>query len=228
VLLLAVPDPRPAHEVSVPGTWGTVLADRQYRLLVATQLGYSLAMMVLNFAIPVYAVTVLGLPGWITGAVFVINTVMIGFGQGLVVLAMTGRVRWRILVLCQLVFAASWLLFLIAGEVSAVAAVALVLVGSVVYTGGELLGGPVLGALSAEAAPAYLRGRYLSLIQLAWNLAGTVSPVAMAWLLDRGTTPLWWVMFAVSGMSVVTALVLGRRMPKAALRVTNRAEATTV
>ena len=42
------------------------------------------SMMVLNFALPVYAITVLGLPGWVTGAVFTINTIMVGFGQGLV------------------------------------------------------------------------------------------------------------------------------------------------
>ena len=55
----------------------------------------------------------------------------------------------------------------------------MVLVGSAVYTLGELLGGPVLAALAAEAAPDHLRGRYLSLIQLAWNLTGTIAPVAV-------------------------------------------------
>lgn len=45
---------------------------------------------------PVHATTVLGLPGWVTGAVFTINMVMVGFGQGLVVRAMTGAVRWHV------------------------------------------------------------------------------------------------------------------------------------
>ncbi len=79
---------RPPRRRRAPGA--TVLRDRPYRLLVVPQLGYSTAMMVLNFALPVYAVTVLGLPGWVTGAVFTINCVMVGFGQGLVVSAMTG------------------------------------------------------------------------------------------------------------------------------------------
>ena len=110
-----MPETRPGHQrgdTAGPGGW--CLRDSRYRLLVGAQVGYSLAMMVLNFALPVYAVTVLGLPGWVTGAVFVINTVLIGLGQGLVVLALTGRLRWRILVLTQVVFAASWVLLLAA------------------------------------------------------------------------------------------------------------------
>ncbi|MFN8194953.1 MAG: MFS transporter [Nocardioidaceae bacterium] len=224
LLLLAVPETRPAHAPALPGTWGTVLRDHRYRLLVGTQLGYSIAMMVLNFAIPVYAVTMLGLPGWLTGAVFTINTVMIGFGQGLVVTGMTGRLRWRILVVTQLVFGASFLVLWVAGELSEPLAITLILVGSVVYTGGELLGGPVLGALSAEAAPAELRGRYLALIQLAWNVASTVAPVSFAWLLARGVADLWVALLVVSAVSVAAAVRLGRTMPHAALPVTNRVE----
>ena len=151
VLLLAVPRVPPGHAAGAPGTWGTVLADGPYRMLVLTQLAYSLALMVLNFALPVYAVTVLGLPGWTTGAVFVVNTIMVGLGQGLVVTALAGRMRWRILVLTQVVFAGSWLLFLAAGGLPVGAAVAVILVGAVVFTGGALLGGPVLAALAAAA-----------------------------------------------------------------------------
>jgi MFS family permease len=100
-LLLAVPPtPRTGHRPP-EGAWGTVLRDRPYRLLWATQLTFSTAMMVLNFAMPVYAVTVLGLGGWVTGAVFTINTVMVGFGQGLVVRGMTGHVRWRVLLIAR-------------------------------------------------------------------------------------------------------------------------------
>jgi MFS family permease len=224
LLLLAVPETRPAHAPAQAGSWRMVLVDRAYRLVVLTQLGYSLAMMVLNFALPVYVVTVLGLPGWLTGAVFTINTVMVGFGQGLVVRRLTGRLRWRILVATQLVFAASWVLLLGASALPVWPAVALILVATVVYTGGELLGGPVLGALSAEAAAAHLRGRYLSLIQLAWNIAGAIAPIGFAWLLERGPVPLWPVMLVVSLLSIAATLRMAVALPQAALPVTNRPE----
>ncbi|NHC22563.1 MFS transporter [Nocardioides sp. IC4_145] len=222
VLLLAVPAPARTRHRALAGSWSTVLRDRPYWLLWTVQLGYCVAMMVLNVAIPVYATTVLDLPGWVTGAVFTLNTVMVGLGQGLVVRAMTGARRWRVLVLANVVFAGSFVVLLGAGRTGVVLGVVVVLVGTVVYTAGELLGGPVLGALSAEAAPEHLRGRYLSLIQLAWNLASTVAPVTFAWLLDRGSSPLWLVLAAVSLVAAALAARLGRVLPAAADRVTNR------
>ena len=223
-LLLAVPPaPRTAHR-STPGAWGVVLRDRPYRLLWAAQLTFSTSMMVLNFAMPVYATTVLHLPGWVTGAVFTINTVMVGFGQGLAVRAMTGAVRWRVLLLTNAVFAASFLLMLGASWLSVALATVVLLVGSVVYTVGEVLGGPVHGALSAEAAPEHLRGRYLSLIQLAWNIAGTIAPVAFAWLLAEGPGPIWVGLLGVSLVGGLLAARLGGALPQAAQRVTNRPE----
>jgi len=99
--------------------------------------------------------------------------------------------------------------------------VVVVLVGSAVYTLGELFGGPVTAALAAEAAPEQLRGRYLSLIQLAWNVASTIAPVAFAWLLDRGETPLWLVLLALALAGVAVSALLGRVMPLADAPVTN-------
>jgi MFS family permease len=224
VLLLAVPPMAPSGHRSPEGAWRTVLRDRPYRLLWLVQFCYSTAGMVLNFAMPIYAVTVLGLPGWVTGAVFTINTVMVGFGQGLVVRGMTGHRRWRVLVLTNLVYAASFVVMLGASALSVVLATGVVLVGSIVYTVGELLGGPVLGALGAEAAPEHLRGRYLSLMQLAWTISGAIAPVAFAWLLDRGSAPTWIAVGALSLVGALLAARLGAVMPQAAERVTNRAE----
>ncbi len=223
-LLLAVPETvTNAHE-TMPGTWGTVLRDRPYRLLVVAQVGFSLPMMLLNFAFPVYAITVLGLPGWVMGAVFTLNCILVGLGQGLVVNALTGRIRYRVLLLTQVVFAASYLVFLAGSTLPMVAASLVLVLGGVVYTLAELMGGPVLGALSAEAAPDHLRGRYLSLIQLAWNISSTVAPVLFAWLLDRGAAPVWAVMLGLAAVSAVVASRLGTVLPDAGRPVTNRPE----
>ena len=223
-LLIAVPDARPGGRASLPGSWSTVLADRPYRLLMVAQVGYSLPMMILNFALPVYMVTVLGLPGWSTGVVFTINCLMIGFGQGLVVNAMTGHLRYRLLLMTQAAFAASYVVFLGGSVLSVWVGTAVMVVGGVVYTLAELTGGPVLAALSAEAAPEHLRGRYLSLIQLAWNVSSTIAPVTFAWLLERGPEPLWIVMLALTVLFALVSLRLGSVLPQAAERVTNRAD----
>lgn len=223
VLLLAVPaTERIGHERQA-GSWLTVLRDGPYRVLWLAQLTFSTAMMVLNFALPVYATTVLGLPGWVTGGVFTINTIMVGLGQGMAVRAMTGRIRWRIMLLSNLFFAASYFVLLGATVVGITVGVVVVLSGSVIYTLGELAGGPVTSALAAEAAPEHLRGRYLSLIQLAWNVSSTVTPLAFAWLLARGDQPIWYVMLGLALAGVAIAVWLGRVMPLADAPVTNAA-----
>ena len=81
----------------------------------------------------------------------------------------------------------------------------------------------MLSATAAEAAPDHLRGRYLSMTQLAWNLSSTVTPVGFAWLLDRGPEPIWYVMLVVSGVFALVSWRLGSVLPQAAERVTNRA-----
>jgi MFS family permease len=223
VLLLAVPAIHRTHHERQPGSWATVLRDRPYRVLWFAQLAYSTSMMVLNFAMPVYATTVLGLPGWVTGAVFTINTIMVGVGQGLAVRAMTGRIRWRLLVLANLYFAVSYVVLLGANAVGVTVGVAIVLAATVIYTLGELTAGPVTSALAAEAAPEHLRGRYLSMIQLAWNVSSTIAPVAFAWLLDRGATPLWLALLALTAFGAAVSALLGRVMPLADAPVTNAA-----
>ena len=222
-LLLAVPDHRPPRGATpdpTAGGWATVVRDRPYRMLATVQLVYSLAMMVLNVALPVYATEVLGLPGWVTGAVFTLNTLMVGLGQGLVVRRLAGRVRWRVLVATKVVFATSFLVLLAAAAVPPVVAVAVVLVGSAVFTTAELLGGPVLGALATDAAPDGLRGRYLSVVQLAWAVAGTVAPFSFAWLLDRGPSAIWLALTALVLLGAVLARLLGTVMAEADRRVT--------
>ena len=224
MLLLDLPRTERAVHEEGTGSWMTVLRDRPYLVFWVLQLGFACSMMVLNFAFPVYAVTVLGLPGWVTGAVFTINTVMVGFGQGLVVRACTGRIRWRVMVGAQAFFAASYVVMLGAGRVGIVAGTVVMLLGAVVYSMGELVGGPVHASVAAESAPDHLRGRYLALVQLSWSVAGTIAPVAYLWLLDRGRSPLWLVMLVVTALAVALSAVVGRIVPRAGQAITNEAE----
>jgi hypothetical protein len=181
----------------------------------------------LNVAIPVYVVEMLGLPGWVSATVFVINTLMIGVGQGLVVVRMTGALRSRIVALGLLCSAASFVVLLAAERLGVVAAVAVVLAGAVVYTLGELISGPVLATLAAESPPAALRGRYLATYQLSWNVATGVAPLLYAWLLDRGSGPAWLGMAAIALAGAAATVPMRRRLDHADRVVTNRAEVAT-
>ncbi|MFW5474953.1 MFS transporter [Knoellia sp. CPCC 206450] len=222
VLLLDVPDHRsvPADQVATGGGWGVVLRDRAYLRLVLGQLTFVVGIMVLNFALPVYAAETLALPGWLVGAIFTLNTVMVGLGQGLMVRWMTGRVRARMMALAQLLFLAGYATFVLAGVLPVWLAVAAMLLGAVVYTSGELAGGPVFSATAAEAAPDHLRGRYLGLVQLVWGVGGTVAPVAYTWLLEHGTATIWLVLGLVALVGAAFCLTLPRALPTAGERVT--------
>lgn len=210
--------------VGVRAGWAVIARDRGYRWLVLCNLGYAMAEMVLNIAMPVYFVTVLGLPGWVTGAAFVINTAMIGIGQGLVVRAMTGAVRTRVVLVAvgftALGYAAMWL----ASGLSRTLAVATVLVGAVIYTLGELTAGPVLGALAAESPPARLRGRYMAVVQLSWTVSSGVAPLLYAVMLAHGPAVTWGGLLVLAGLWAACCLPLHRWLPLASLTVTNRTE----
>ena len=222
-LLLDVPDHRVARADDAPlEGWGVVLRDRAYLRLVIGQLGFVAGMMVLNFALPVYVAETIDLPGWVVGAIFTVNTALVGLGQGLVVRRMTGQVRARMMGFAQVVFVVSYALFVVAGWLPVWLAVVVMLVGVAIYTFGELTGGPVLSATAAEAAPEHLRGRYLGLFQLSWALGGAVSPVAFTWLLAQGPTTLWWVLTLIAVVSAAYLQTLPRVMPAAGQRVTNQ------
>ena len=51
------------------------------------------------------------LPGWLVGAIFTLNTIMVGLGQGLMVRWMTGRVRARMMALAQVFFVVGYAVF---------------------------------------------------------------------------------------------------------------------
>ncbi|MFB7592778.1 MFS transporter [Streptomyces sp. NPDC056169] len=221
VLMRAVPNIRAAKAgQDAAGGWGHVLRDRRYLSLVAHQLCFAISLFALNIAIPVYAVDVLGLPGWTAGAIFTLNTLMVGFGQGLVIGWLSGRIRSRVLVAGHACFAAGYLLFLAADHVAALAlAVGIVLLGACSYTFGEVLCGPITSTVAAESAPDALRGRYLALNQLAVTVAGAIAPAALSGLLSSGATATWLTLVGVSALGATLATTIGRVVPAARSRI---------
>ena len=215
---------RPEIKPGVAAGRAEVLRDRGYRWLVLVTFGYALTEMTLNVAMPVYFADVLGLPAWVPGVVFVVNTVMIGLGQGLVVRSMTGAIRVRVLLLAISFTAASFVMLYAADALTVGVGTAVVLVAAVVYTLGELVAGPVLGALSAEAAPDEHRGRYMSVVQLAWNLSGAIAPLLYAALLDGGSLAMWGGAVVLCGLWAAVTVRMAAVLPRSRERVTNTAE----
>jgi MFS family permease len=204
--------------------WWVAYADRGYRTLIAVIFCYAMVTMTLNVSMPVYFVDSLGLPGWVPGTVFVINTVMIGVGQGLVVRRMTGRARRRVLHAAVAFSAVSFVMFVLADAVTVAVGVAIVLAAAFVYTLGEMTAGPVVAALSAETPPPDQRGRYMAASQLAWSTSAAVTPLLYSALLDRGSVAAWGGPLVVCVAWLALIEVLARRVPQVRRPVTNVAE----
>lgn len=227
VATIRVGEPVPSDERPTVTTWGVVLRDREYRLLVLANLGYALASLALSFAMPVYAVQILGLPGWVAGAIFTLNTVLVGFGQTAVVARMTGHVRSRILEASSVAFSVGFALMALAGYLPEASAVVVALVAAFVYTLGEILGGPILTTLAADSRPAHARGRYMAYHQLSWHAASVIAPATFGLLLTQGRLAVWAALVALMAVGIVLARLLSTRLPLAGQPVTNAAAEPT-
>ncbi|WP_282204050.1 MFS transporter [Kitasatospora fiedleri] len=206
----AAPADRPA------GSYRDVLRDLPYLRLVAANLGFVLAAMVLPVLLAVYATGTLHAAAWIVGALVVLNT-------GLVALAQTTVARWgehrnpvRVLALAAVLNAVAFGLFGALLAVPGWAVEAGLVLAVLVYTLAEMVGGPPSNELSVAMAKEHIQGRYQAAFQLSWTIGGAVSPVVLTALLGRG--PLWpWVFLAAfSLLSVLLVQGLGGRPAKSA------------
>ncbi|TWP36020.1 MFS transporter [Leekyejoonella antrihumi] len=219
-----------AHKAPAPPVderhvgWAQIIRDRPYYLLVLSNLAYALCSIALNYVMPVYAVETLHLPGWVTGTIFTINTVLVGFGQSFAVRKMRGHVRWRIIGVANLGFAAGFMLMALAGHLAVAPAVTVMLVAVGIYTVGEVLAGPVLTTIATDSRPDHLRGRYMSVYQLSWTVASIIAPVTFSWLLAQGRSPVWVVLIVVTVIGTVLARIMSDHLPLADQPVTNSAD----
>ncbi|RFU86779.1 MFS transporter [Streptomyces triticagri] len=83
---------------------------------------------------------------------------------------------------------------------------AVIIIGTLVWTLGEIVGGPAIFSYPAVVAPAALRSRYLGAFHFAFGLGSAVGPVAGGWLFVRIGHGVWLAMAAAS--AVATVLVL--------------------
>jgi Major Facilitator Superfamily len=215
--------PRPGREMDRPGashqSWATVLRDRPYWIVVAHWATFAFSGYVLGVGIPAYAAVVLGLPDWVAGAAFALNTLLVGFGQSRVVRRLDGRVRSRVMAASHAGYATGFLVLLAAALAHGAAAIGIVMAGVAVYTLGETVGGPVSAAVALDAAPAEVRGRYLALFQLAGSAVGAAAPAILSGLLVVGAAATWLPLVGVCAAGAGLASLAGRHVPAARTRM---------
>ncbi|MGC4109883.1 MAG: MFS transporter [Nocardioides sp.] len=189
--------------------------DRAYRTLTMVDLCFALTQKTFTIAMPIYFVEKLVLPGWVPGTAFVLNTLMIGLGQGWVIQGVTGLPRRRVMQGAVVLTAASFALFYLADELSVRAGVVVVLVGVAVYTLGELVAGPVTAALAAEAAPPAQLGQYTAASQLTRAVSAALAPLLFTQLLQQGSWTMWGGGLCLCAVWAGLVSLLATRMPLA-------------
>ncbi|MFI6483667.1 MFS transporter [Nonomuraea sp. NPDC050663] len=204
----------PAPPPRSHGGYRQVFADRPFVALVAVEQAFTLVHLILPVALPVYAVTVLGVSPALLGVLYAINTTLVAAGQLLVR-------RWQRHSRRTHAMALSGLIMMLA--CAAYAATALLpagparigglLAATLILTLGELMHTVPSWAIAAGTAPPALRGRYLAIYQQTWAIAAVMAPAGFSALLSTAPPLLWLTLAALVGLAGLVLLRLARRLP---------------
>ncbi|MFI7111415.1 MFS transporter [Nonomuraea sp. NPDC050227] len=204
----------PAPPPRNPGGYRQVFADRPFLTLVAAEQAYTLIHLILPVALPVYAVTVLGVPPALLGVLYAINTVLVAAGQLPVRRWQRHARRTHAMALSGLILMAACAAYAATALLPAgLPRVGGLLVATLVLTFGELMHTVPSWALAAATAPPALRGRYLAIYQQTWALAAVLAPAGFSALLDMAPLLLWLTLAALVGPAALALLRLARRLP---------------
>ncbi|HXV57985.1 MAG TPA: MFS transporter [Gaiellaceae bacterium] len=217
VLLSLVPEPvLPAEdEALAPGRYADVLRDRVFLGIVVLNVLFVSAGYAQLELLPVFAKNEAGVTERGIGVIFLVNTLVIVLAQFPVAKALEGRRRLPALALMCALWAVAWLLVLGAGYRYEAAAAAVAFgVAVVVFGLGECFQGPVQGALVADLAPPRLRGRYMAVSTISWDVGFIVGPAVGGFVLGSKPLALWPLAAVVCLVAGAGALALERRLPR--------------
>ncbi|KDN86025.1 MFS transporter [Kitasatospora cheerisanensis] len=204
-----------APDRAVRGGYRTVLTDRRYLLMVASNLAFVLSSMALSVLIALHVTEALRLDASVAGALLVLNGLQVVATQSPVSRLLEGVRPTRAVaagsVLNALAFAGFALLPGAPGWVVGTGLVAAMLV----YNLAETVATPGREELSVALADPALRGRYLAVNQLSWSIGQAVAPGLLTVLFVHG--PAWpWLFLLALSLAAVPALLRLER-PAAAL-----------
>lgn len=190
------------------GGYRAILRDRAaVRLMVASILLLTFGYGSLEVGLPVYITQVAGLDLSMVGLAYAVNAGSIVIGQIFVLSLIQGRSRSVLGTVVGLLWAASWLAIGASALVPMGWAIALILIGMLVFAFGETIWSPVAPAIANDLAPEHLRGRYNAILSWSWALSGTLGPGLSGLLLGAGHAAVWLVL-VLAGL-LAAAAVLG-------------------
>ncbi|MGV9263556.1 MFS transporter [Kitasatospora sp. NPDC003701] len=203
------PAPAPARAeapVKEAGGYRTVLRDRRYLLLVAVNLTFVFGSMILSMLLAVYLTEGLHREAWVAGSLLVLNGVQVVL-TGNVVAGRLERFRpTRVLAAASLLNALAFGAFALVAAAPGWAVLAGLYAAMFLYNIAETMATPFREELSVSLADPALRGRYLAVYQLSWNVGQAVAPALLTLLLGRGAA--WpWLFLLVLSLAAVPGLL---------------------
>jgi MFS family permease len=216
-MLVLVPEPVLPEEdgEASPGRYADVLRDRALVGLVVLNVLFVSAGYAQFELLPVFAKNEAGVTERGIGIIFLVNTLVVVLAQFPLAKALEGRRRMLSLALMCVLWAGAWMLVCLGGLwLAAVAAALLFCVAAVVFGLGECFQGPVQGALVADLAPPRLRGRYMAVSTISWDIGFIVGPAIGGFVLQAEPLALWPLAAAVCLVAGAGAISLERSIPR--------------
>jgi len=222
-MLAFVPEPELPEEEGealAPGRYADVLRNRVFLGIVLLNVLFVAAGYAQFELLPVFAKNEAGVAEAGIGLIFLVNTIVIVLAQFPVSKALEGRRRMAALALMCALWALAWVIVLLGGlRLEATAAAVAFGLAAVVFGLGECFQGPVQGALVADLAPPRLRGRYMAVSTISWDIGFIVGPAVGGFVLAAEPLALWPGAAVVCLLAGVGALMLERDLPRS-LRLT--------
>ncbi|HUH08571.1 MAG TPA: MFS transporter [Egibacteraceae bacterium] len=221
VLLALVPDVRGAGAPAGDGRpsaggFRQVLRDRLFLgVWAVTALVVTMSYGQYHSSFPAYATGPGGISARALSLAFAANTLTVVLAQLIVLRLMAGRRRTRAIMLACALWALTWAITIVAGEVTAGAAAAVTFaLAMVLFALGETLFSPTIPAIVNDLASDELRGRYNGTYTLAWTTGFMVGPAVAGFTLRAGLGSLLFTVLIVGCvLTALAARVLERYIP---------------
>ncbi|MEV3991478.1 MFS transporter [Streptomyces sp. NPDC049837] len=191
-----------------PAGYAAVLRDRRYVLYLLAALCHAAVYMQYLSTLPLYMTSVGMALFWYTFAVSLNGVIVIAFELLVTKLSQDWSLKITIGLGFALVGAGVAFYGLPIGP-------AAIVVGTLIWSLGEILGGPAVFAYPAKAGPEHLRSRYIGSFQFMFGLGTALGPMAGGWLFLRLDGLVWPVIAVGSLLATVLGLIAVRPRPEA-------------
>ena len=214
-------EPREGAVAAGVSAYGPVVRDT--RLLAATAISFLLVVAgysQITSAFPAWATGPAGVSRSIVGFAFAANTWAIVVAQLVVLRLVRDWRRTRAVAVTGLVFGASWIVVLVAGEASSrTLAAAGLIAGMAVFGIGETFLSPSLPGIVNRLTGEETRGRYVAFYSLSWQAGPMIGPLIAGAALGAGRGTALFIGLAVAcALAAPAALVFERNLPDAVNR----------